>query len=165
MGNKSSIYFWFLKVVHLYVIKKHHCDSQRIRSILIIGICRSPNEGKLHKCNTWVNTPYHRPCTRWHGYLLFLMTWYEFIYISNTWILWEGFKVEQLNPLFWWPPSFDPFTCLALISCVLVLMCIRYHIGVTWIFLMGWFVLYHMIGKYITRCPEFNNGVFLPCLV
>ena len=44
-------------------------------------------------------------------------------------------------------------------------MCSRSHVGVTCIFAMGWVLLYHLIGKYIKKCPEFNNVFFLLCLV
>ena len=74
-------------------------------------------------------------------------------------------KVGLLNLLCWRPPSFTPCSIISILSCGLVLMCSRSHVGVTWIFEMGWVVLDHMIGKYIMKCLEVNNIVVLTCLV
>ena len=97
----------------------------------------------------------HLPTDLAHITILISCFWRLEMYVdlceipTQTWIgtseilcLFELFcKVVQLNLLCKWPPYFPPCSTFALISCVLVLLCSRSHVGVTCIFAMGWVYL------------------------
>ena len=89
-----------LKIVHLHMPnqKKHHCDSQKSRYILQIGLFWLSNSGILHKWNTWSKQLSHIPCTHWSDCLLFLLNWDACLsvrdsrtdvnwHLSDTWLL------------------------------------------------------------------------------
>ena len=76
-GEITVFTFWFLKVLHLHVPnqKKHHCGSQRIRSVLLVGLYWPSSSCNIHKCNTWINPTYRRPCMHFYAYYIFLLNW------------------------------------------------------------------------------------------
>ena len=64
--------------------EKHHCGSQIISSILLLGLCCPPNVGKLQKCNTCSKPPSHRSCIYFYDYLLFLSTWIACLAVCDS---------------------------------------------------------------------------------
>ena len=130
--------FWKLCICTCQTRKSIICDSQRSRSVLLLGLCWASNAGRLHKWNTWSKPPPHRPCTCCHAYFLFLLTCDAYLavwdshtdvnwHLGDTWLLYIFCKFGQLNLLCWRSPSFDPCSFLALLSCGLVLLCSKYH--------------------------------------
>ena len=129
MRDNSSLYFWLLKVLHLHVPNqtKHNYDSQRSRSVLMIGLCWLSNAGRLPKWNTWSKPPSHRPLKHFRVYFLFIMTWDACmdVWDSHTDVNWHlvilgffGFwKFGQFNLLWWRPYYFDPFRIFAILYC------------------------------------------------
>ena len=105
-----SLYFRFLKVLHLYVSNQNndHCDIQGSRNVLLIGPSWTTNKVILKKWNTWSKPYSHRPCMHLHAYLLFLKTsdvciatWYSHTgvnwHLVDTWLLrifLKGWTVE-----------------------------------------------------------------------
>ena len=117
MRDNSSLYFWFLKALHLHVPNqtKHNYDSQRIRSVLMIVLCWISNAERIQKWNTWSKPHSHIPFTHFHDYFLFLMTWYACIavwdshtdvnyHLGDTWLLWFFENLDN------WTSSADGFT-------------------------------------------------------
>ena len=101
--------------------ENHRCDSQRIRSVLLIVLCWSSNQGRLHKWNTWRKSPYCRAFTHFYDYFLFLDAWGTFIvvwdshtdvnwHIVDTWLLWFFAKLEN------WTSSSGGLPFFALLS-------------------------------------------------
>ena len=157
--DNSSLYFWFLKVLHVHVTtqKKHHCDTQRSRPVLLLDLCCPWNKGRLQKRNTLSKPPSYRPFTNFHAYFMFLHTLYACLalwdphtdvnwHLRNTWLLWFFTKLENWSSYAERLPIF-PCIILDILSSGLVMICIMYHAGVTWIFAMVWVVLDNLIGK------------------
>ena len=106
--DDSSLYFLFLKVLHVHVTtqKKHHCDTQRSRPVLLLDLCCPWNKGRLQKRNTLSKPPSYRPFTNFHAYFMFLHTldaclalWDPHTdvnwHLRNTWLLWFFTKLEN----------------------------------------------------------------------
>ena len=96
---QKSRYFLFLKAIYLHVTnqKNHRCGSQRSRSVLLLGLYQPSNAGRLQKWNTFSKSPSDRPCTHFHDYFLFLLTWDAYLavwdyhihvnsHLGHTWV-------------------------------------------------------------------------------
>ena len=149
--------------------KNNYCGSQRSRFVLIICFYWPSNTGRLHKWNTLSKPPNHRTYRNCNAYFMSLQTWDTYLavwdyhtdvnwHLGNTWILWLFLKSWTNEILWYWPPSFAPCIILAIIYHGLVFLLIRSHVGVICIFVVGWIVLEHLIGKILWN---FQNSTIL----
>ena len=148
-----------LKVVHFHVPNQKFTIVMVKESGLSFWLASffPSNAGVIHTWNNRINTHSHITFTCLYYYFLFLLTWDTCQYVWDSYIYMNCRLSDTCLFLFLqsWiieiplltASLFHPCRFLAIISCRLVMICIRYHVGATCIFAMSWFVLYRLIGK------------------